>query len=329
VLSVPAAGAPIATPSTTPQPGFVRTTMLNASWSPAARAAYPLVFSTTSSSCGREGCNFGFNATLLVCSAGAVPGTCRAAALPQLVSKGGTSAVITNGGTALPPRLSVAVPPVSGTIEVVTRWWSYAGLVVLTTGAWPSAGAAACSCPPSGRTYVSLAALTASAANEPARGAGSSGGGGGGGGGAWSASPALVGGLSAAGAVVGAALAVAATVYFRRAAAASDAAAAAAAAAAATTPGGGAAPAAAAAGEPGAASAAGSVAASSVAGTPSPASTITRRSQQRPKAMTTATPSTGTDEDAGAAAAPRRTPLHKSAAGAARATTPAAGELRV
>jgi hypothetical protein len=37
-----------------------------------ARAAYPLVFSTKSSSCGREGCNFGFNATLLVCSAGAV-----------------------------------------------------------------------------------------------------------------------------------------------------------------------------------------------------------------------------------------------------------------
>ena len=324
VNSLQLVGATLATPSMTPPPPFLTTERTNATWLPAiAGSPYPLIFKTTSSSCGREGCQYHFNTSLLCCG-GSAAGTCRAAYLAQTVTKGAVSSVITNEGASLPPVLAVPVPPLAGTIEVNTLWTSFGGLSLTAKLAFTSAGTPACICPLAGRQYVSLASLVA---NPPPTSAASDGGGGS----AWTGSAAFVGGVGAAGALVGAAAAVAVAVYIRRRNAAD--------ASAGAAPGGGSGdgggdPAVADAGEEAAsASAANSSDGGRASGlAPSPASAMLTRRTSALKPKPVSAGSNGADDAAAAAAAPRRTPTTapKSAAGGGAAgTPPAASEVRV
>lgn len=190
---VPDAGAPLATPSPSPAPPYVRIVPNTEEWRAGQTA--PLQFEMTTNVEGREGGIYTWKATLLFdCK----NNNCMAATLKEGY-----------GGKIL----TIEAPPQNGTLEVFFSIKTYGSMGAANTIALPSAGDGLCVC--NGiRTPVDPASLSG-LAGRPNTGGSS----GGGGSGVDTSSSGFLGGIIAAAAVVGLGLVGAGIFFWRKRAA--------------------------------------------------------------------------------------------------------------
>jgi hypothetical protein len=206
VRSLPPANVPI--PSASPQAtvAYITATASTQTYTPGAAATAPIVIDISSSTCGREGCQFSFNVSLLTCTS---PSSgCMQQYLTFVIVPGPTLP----GEVASPPILHITAPSIAGTILIHSVLSTFSGvckkrkkkkkflyyykisytfflfsikLIVNSTTLLPAAGTSACLCtqgitgPISGNT-VSTQATTSH----------------------WYSSPGFIGGISAAVALI-------------------------------------------------------------------------------------------------------------------------------
>lgn len=189
VRSLPAAGAPIPSPTSTPAPAWVKIIPQQQGW---ATNGAQLAFYADGQSGGREGNNFQWSVTYLQCF---YPGSsdCLAANLFDRNDK---------------QTLAINAPLIPVTLEVTIKRWTFAGAAQYDGVQIAANGTSLCSCPGQ-RTWVNPEALGA----DGNKGGSGGGGGGGLGGKEVTKSAGFIGGITAAASIIVIGVALAAAFY--------------------------------------------------------------------------------------------------------------------